>query len=80
MNLAEDEEIIEAICRVSNTKTEEVKVVSTRDLSRGQKWAIVSLPAAAAHTAQAAGKLRVGYVNCLYVSGRIEAGVGVQNA
>ncbi|KAE9528678.1 hypothetical protein AGLY_012253 [Aphis glycines] len=61
---AEPSEIVEAICGATNAKSEEVRVISTRDLSRGQKWVIISLPAHIASKALAAGRLRVGYVNC----------------
>ncbi|CAI6375752.1 unnamed protein product [Macrosiphum euphorbiae] len=61
---AEPSEIVEAICGATNAKSEEVRVISTRYLSRGQKWVVISLPAHIANKALAAGKLRVGYVNC----------------
>lgn len=61
---AEPSEIVEAICGATNAESEEVRVISTRDLSRGQKWVIISLPAHIASKALAVGRLRVGYVNC----------------
>jgi len=62
--LAEPSEIVEAVCGATNAKSEDIRVISTRDLSRGQKWVIISLPAHIASKALAAGRLRVGYVNC----------------
>jgi len=61
---AEPEEIKDAICRQIGVEIEKVKVVSIREMSRGQKWAIVSLPAGVASNVISAGRLRVGYVNC----------------
>lgn len=61
---AEPEEIKYAICRQIGVEIEKVKVVSIREMSRGQKWAIVSLPAGVVSSVMSAGRLRVGYVNC----------------
>lgn len=61
---AEPSEIVEAICGATNAKSEEVRVISSRDLNRGQKWIVISLPDHIATKALAAGRLRVGYVNC----------------
>ncbi|KAL4082647.1 hypothetical protein QTP88_029708 [Uroleucon formosanum] len=62
--LAEPEEIVEAICCTTNAKPEDVRVVSIREQSRGQKWVVVSLPATLARKVISIRKLRVGYVNC----------------
>lgn len=61
---ADPDEVIEAICRITEAKTEEVKMVLTRESTRGMKWVVVSLQASLANKLIAAGKLRVGYVNC----------------
>lgn len=57
-------EIVGAIEGITGAKTEEIRVISTWDLSRGQKWAIISLPAHFASKLLTAGRLRVGYTNC----------------
>lgn len=62
--IAEAEEIIGAISCIDNTTAKEASVVSTMLQPRGQKWAIVSLPATLAGKVLSAGKLRVGYVSC----------------
>lgn len=62
--LAEPEEVIEAISRIIEAKTEEIRVVLTRESTRGLKWVAVSLQATLANKLISAGKLRVGYVNC----------------
>lgn len=62
--IAENEEIIGAISSLANTTVKEIRVVSTMLQARGQKWAIVSLPATLAEKVLSAGKLRVGYVSC----------------
>jgi len=62
--IAEDEEIVGAISSLANTSPKETRVVSTMLQARGQKWAIVSLPATLAEKVLSAGKLRVGYVSC----------------
>jgi len=62
--LAEPEEVIEAISRITKAKTEDVRVVLTRESTRGLKWVVVSLQVALANKLISAGKLRVGYVNC----------------
>jgi len=61
---AEPGEIKDAICRQIGVEIKKVKVVSIREMTRGQKWAIVSLPAGTASSVISAGRLRVGYVNC----------------
>ncbi|XP_025207246.1 uncharacterized protein LOC112603060 [Melanaphis sacchari] len=62
--LASPEEVVEAICSLADTNLEEVKVNSTMEQLRGQKWVIVSIPATTVNRVLSAGKLRVGYVNC----------------
>lgn len=61
---ADSAEIVEAICDVTDARPEEVKIILTRELSRGQKWVVVSLSAKLAKKTLAAGKLRVGFTNC----------------
>jgi len=61
---AEPQEIIDAICETTTAKQEDARVVSTREVTRGQKWAVVSLPTALAKKLLTVRKLRVGYVVC----------------
>jgi len=61
---SEPPKIVEAIRGITNANLEEIRVTRTMDLSRGQKWVIISLPAHIASKVLAAGRLRVGYVNC----------------
>lgn len=62
--LAEPDEIVEAICGMTGAKSKDVRLISTREQSRGQKWVVVSLPATLAKKVISTRKLRVGYVNC----------------
>jgi len=61
---AEPQEVIDTICEAITAKQEDARVVSTREVNRGQKWADVSLPTALAKKLLTVGKLRVGYVIC----------------
>lgn len=56
--------MIEAICKLTKAKPEDLRVVQTWEAARGQKWVVVSIQPALATKVLSLGKLRVGYVNC----------------
>lgn len=62
--LAEEEEIRQAVATFSSGDSSKVRVIKMMDMGRGQRRAILSLPDGAARTLVENGRLRVGLVNC----------------